>query len=275
MGPSGQGESTSVCGERIKGVDTQLEGLDVDNDEENDDNDEDMEDGGDEENGDEADEDEAEDGEADLPPPPTATTALAAVPAGAPPTAAATKALEPPIEETKPELPVPTVTVQGVEPTPLEPTKPSPAAAATPTPELTEPIGVAAAAEIPSNAIEVSNIAPSAEVGHGDLGAGGGMEITRPEPSVSPSLGAASAPLAPETAVGAVEEPSVSAETAAEAAPASASTVEEKMDVDGPSDPTAEEPVAPVDEGLVMGEMHAPQPAMEVVGSDAGPKETE
>ena len=274
MGSSGQGESTYVCDERLRGVDTQLEGLDVDNDEENEDNDEEMEDGGDEENGDEADEDEAEDGEADLPPPPTASPALAA------PTTAATKAPEPPTEETKPELPVPIVTVQGAEPTPLDPAKPSPAAPA----QLTEPIGVAAAAEaalaptsaeMPSNAIEVSNIAPSAEVGHGDLGAGGGMEITRPEPSVSPSLGAASAPLAPETAVGAVEEQIVSAETAAEAEPASASTVDEKMDVDGPPDPTAEEPVAPVDEGLVMGEMHAPQPAMEVVGSDAGPKETE
>ncbi|GFZ43133.1 hypothetical protein JCM24511_00852 [Saitozyma sp. JCM 24511] len=115
--------------------------------------------------------------------------------------------------------------------------------------------------EIPSNAIEMSNTAPgSTEVGHGDLGAEAGVEITLPTPH---SPGKTAEEAAAEHATGVVElESSVEAHGVTDTA--EVEVADEPMDVDEPAPPVP----AVRDEGLTMADHEPERKEFEVEPAD-------
>jgi len=159
------------------------------------------------------------------------------------PTGPSTPAIETPLETPELELALPTNPAAPNEPSslskpPINAETPSapPSIAVTPA-----PVEAADSADpIPSNAIELTNVAPGhVEEGTGDLGNEAGMEVHVPE---------------------------------AEAAPTSAPAVDEDVTMDG-----GDEPQVPVteDAGLVHGEMEPPIAALAVTEGDHPPPEME
>ncbi|WWD17909.1 hypothetical protein CI109_102354 [Kwoniella shandongensis] len=210
--------------------------VDVDEEDEGEDGDENMDE--DEGEGEEGGEGEAEgEGEEDETKPPTETPA----PEGRtePPTP-----LETPDTEVAPPSLEPIVS--AIAETTVEQT-PAPAPATT-TDEPTHEAPIPPHTEIPSNAIEITNTTPfHTEAGKADVGSTEpGIEITtRHEEDVVPE---------------AVAEPVKQ---------------DEKMDVEEEAQPPATETPIEKDEGLVMGEMEPPVPALAVEGGDVPPSEVE
>lgn len=192
-------------------------------------------------------------------------------------TVAATVTPAAPAQEATP-TPTPTpgdhdnITPSGITPGDITPAENSiaeePVVPVIPVEEATAPAGELTSHEIPSNAIEMSNTAPgSTEVGHGDLGAEAGVEITLPTPH---SPGKTAEEAAAEHATGVVEHSTgvVESESSAEVPGVTDTTevevADEPMDVDEPAPP-----VPPVrDEGLTMADHEPERKEFEVEHAD-------